>query len=67
MNPAGVVVRVMYGTFFVLGPFWVWYGDLSLVRGVMSFMIVWPVYRLLPKHGITQHAWPPLVHLVPER
>jgi hypothetical protein len=50
---------LLYGTFFVLGPFWVWYGDLSLVRGIMSFMVVWPIYRLLPKQRAAQRSWRP--------
>ena len=58
---------LLYGAFFVLGPFWVWYGDLSLVRGIMSFMIVWPIYRLLPKQGVAQHSWRPSFQFVPGR
>jgi hypothetical protein len=50
-----------YSMFFVTGPFWVWYGEMSLVRGIMAFYVVWIVYRTLPKRDTTltrDHSMP---------
>ena len=45
----GVRSLLLYATFFIIGPLWIWYGDMLFVRGVMSYYLVWWTYRLLPK------------------
>jgi hypothetical protein len=40
---------LLYATLFVVGPLWIWYGDMLLVRGLMCFYGTWWLYKLLPK------------------
>ena len=39
--------RFIYGAFFVFLPFWMWYGDMYAIRGVMAVILCWWFYRLL--------------------
>jgi hypothetical protein len=48
-NQQSVRVLLLYATVFIVGPLWIWYGDMLLVRGLMSYYAVWLVYRVLPK------------------
>jgi hypothetical protein len=49
--PCGVKLKLIYATFFVMAPFWFWYGEMNFIRGIMACYIVWFSYKLLPKHG----------------
>lgn len=42
---------LLYATFFVVGPLWIWYGDMLLVRALMCFYGTWWLYKVLPKCG----------------
>jgi hypothetical protein len=42
---------LLYATFFVVCPLWIWYGDMLLVRALMCFYGTWWLYRVLPKRG----------------
>ncbi|MEW6314475.1 MAG: hypothetical protein AB1513_10635 [Pseudomonadota bacterium] len=44
-----VWLKLLYGTFFVFAPFWFWYGELSLVRGLMSWFVACALFFALPK------------------
>jgi len=37
----------LFGSLIVIGPHWYWYGDMSLVRGVMAYAIAWLLYCIL--------------------
>lgn len=50
---------LLYATFFVVGPLWIWYGDMLLVRALMCFYVTWWLYRVLPKRGIGAGWEPP--------
>jgi len=39
----------LYSTFLLVAPFWFWYGEMYVVRSLMSFILVWIIYRALPK------------------
>ncbi len=47
----GVKQKLLYSSFFIFAPFWFWYGEMSAVRGIMSFYLVWWIYLILPKIG----------------
>lgn len=37
----------LFGSFIVIGPHWYWYGDMSLIRGLMAYAISWCFYCVL--------------------
>lgn len=41
--------RFLYACFLIVAPFWFWYSDLDLIRGVMAFFIVWWTYRIFTR------------------
>ena len=47
---SGIKPQLLYASFFISAPFWFWYGEMSLARGIMSFYLVWWIYLLLPKN-----------------
>lgn len=49
MDYPSVNKRLLYGVLFVCLPFFIWYGELSFIRGIMSWMIVYCFYLFLPK------------------
>lgn len=44
-------VLLLYGSVFIATPFWFWYGEMSFVRCLMSYIVVLAIYWLLPKRG----------------
>ncbi len=45
----------LFGSFIVVGPHWYWYGDMSLIRGLMAFAISWCLYCVLAlKPGLVE-------------
>lgn len=52
MNRPSLSKRLLYGSIFVSLPFFVWYGELSLIRGIMAWMIVYSFYLFIAKKEI---------------
>jgi len=50
--PSSIKIKLLYASFFIVSLIWFWYGEMQLVRGIMSFYIVWDTYKLLPKHKL---------------
>jgi hypothetical protein len=46
----------LFGSLIVIGPHWYWYGDMSLVRGVMAYAITWLLYCFLALKAPTPQA-----------
>lgn len=47
---------LFYGTLVAVVPFWFWYGEMNLVRGLMACLLAWLLYLILPKAGsLTDH------------
>jgi len=39
--------RFMYGAAFLFLPFWIWYGDMYAIRGIMAAILCWCLYKFL--------------------
>jgi hypothetical protein len=48
--------RLLYGTAFIIAPFWFWYGEMYAIRAAMVWYLVWTLYRLMPKSAIWGQA-----------
>ena len=49
MTNTQVNMQLLYASIFIAAPFWFWYGEMSLIRALMSFYIVWIIYKFMPK------------------
>lgn len=48
MDSPSMSKKLLYGCMFTCLPFFIWYGELSFIRGIMAWMIVYGFYLLLP-------------------
>jgi hypothetical protein len=58
MRAPTILRTAFYATFFITIPFWFWYGEMSLIRGLMSFLVVAFFYVLLPKKRMLKNLDP---------
>lgn len=52
MDSSTLSKKLLYGSLFTCLPFLIWYGELSFIRGLMAWMIVYGFYLLVPKYFI---------------
>ena len=42
-------IKLLYGSMIIFMPSWFWYGEMSVIRGLMAYFVVVLMYRVLPK------------------
>lgn len=47
-----LLTYTLVGTMATVAPHWIWYGDMNLIRALMSFVLVMGLFYLLPKNRL---------------